>query len=175
MPSTPSEVVIRASTCQFASTARPPAVYGRSTGTRTTSTATCEIFIRASEREGALADDVALVVRVRPHFRLPAPDVRGVVPELRHRQGGVLDLVGAEIARLAGRRRLEAHRVHRTGQLEQERQVLVVVEVVEERLAMRLDVHHHPEYVWGLAGERRRAAGPLVLGEMAIHRVRTDL
>src|SRR5438093_12953931 len=101
MLSVPSAVVTRASTCQFASTARPPAMYGRSTGTRTTSTATCEIFTSASEREDALADDVALVVGVRPHFRLPAPDVRGVVPDLRHRQRGVLDLVVDEVALLA--------------------------------------------------------------------------
>src|SRR5882724_7944333 len=142
MPSTPSDVVIRASTCQFASTARPPAVYGRSTGTRTTSTATCEIFTAPSEREDALADDVALVGGVRPHFGLPASDVRGVVPELRHRQGGVLDLVGAQIAGLAGVRRPVAHGVDGSGQLEQERQVLVVVQVVEESFAMALDVHH---------------------------------
>src|SRR5262245_32093160 len=45
MPSAPSEVVTRASTCQFASTVRAPATYGRSTGTRTTLTATCAIFI----------------------------------------------------------------------------------------------------------------------------------
>src|SRR5438067_8014478 len=174
MPSIASDVVIRASTCQFASTARPPAVYGRSTGTRTTSTATCEIFTATSEREDPLADDVALVERVGPHFRLPAPDVRGVVPELRHRQGRVLDLVGAEIARLAGGRGPIANGVHRAGQLEQERQMFVVVEIVEERLAMRLDVHHDPEHVRGLAGERRGAPDPLVPGQVAIHRVRTD-
>src|SRR5262249_9731410 len=121
MPSMPSEVVTRASTCQLASTARPPAVYGRSTGTRTTSTATCVIFTASSERENALADDVALIVGVWPHFRLPASDVGGVVPELRHRQGGVLDLVGAEIARLGGIRRAIAHGIHGPGQLEQER------------------------------------------------------
>src|SRR5262249_33911637 len=175
MPSIPSDVVTRASTCQFASTARPPAVYGRSTGTRTTSTATCEIFTAASEREGALADDVALVVGVRPHFRLPAPDVRRVVPELRHRQGGVLDLVRAEIARLAGVRRAVANRVDRARQLEQERQGLIVVEVVEEGLAMTLDVHHHPEHVGRLAGECPVAADPLVLGQVAVHGVRADL
>src|SRR5205085_4790154 len=44
MPSTPSAVVSRARTCQFASTVRPPATYGRSTGTRSTLTATCVIF-----------------------------------------------------------------------------------------------------------------------------------
>src|SRR5260370_32814437 len=104
MPSIPSDVVIRASTCQFASTARPPAVYGRSTGTRTTSTATWEIFTAASERKDALADDVALVGGVRPHFRLPASDVGGVVPELRHRQGGGLRRRRREMARLACRR-----------------------------------------------------------------------
>src|SRR5215470_10730331 len=175
MPSIPSDVVTRASTCQFASTARPPAVYGRSTGTRTTSTATCEIFTAASEREGALADDVALVVGVRPHFRLPAPDVRRVVPELRHRQGGVLDLVGAEIARLARISRPIADRIDGAGQLEQERQVLVVVEIVEEGLAMTLDVHHHPEHVGRLARECPVAADPLVLGQMPVHRVRADL
>src|SRR5215510_13364743 len=175
MPSMPSEVVTRASTCQFASTARPPAVYGRSTGTRTTSTATCEIFIAASEREDALADDVALVVGVRPHFRLPAPDVRRVVPELRHRQGGVLDLVGAEIARLGGVRRAVANGVDRARQLEQERQVLVVVEVVEESLAMTLDVHHHPEHIGRLARERGVAADPLVLGQVPVHGVRADV
>src|SRR5206468_12732187 len=175
MPSIPSDVVIRASTCQFASTARPPAMYGRSTGTRTTSTATCEIFTSASEREDALADDVALVVGVRPHFRLPAPDVRGVVPELRHRQRGVLDLVGAEVARLAGLRRAVADRVDGAGQLEQERQVLVVVEVVEEGLAMTLDVHHHPEHVRRFPGERGVAADPFVPGRVPVQGVRTDL
>src|SRR5262244_3186163 len=147
MPSMPSEVVTWASTCQLASTARPPAVYGRSTGTRTTSTATCEIFIAASERESALADDVALVVGVRPHFRLPAPDVRRVVPELRHRERRVLDLVGAEITRLARIGGPIADRIDGAGELEQKRQVLVVVEVVEERLAMTLDVHHDPEHI----------------------------
>src|SRR5262245_51725554 len=175
MPSIPSDVVTRASTCQSAATARPPAVYGRSTGTRTTSTATPEIFTAASEREGALADDVALVVGVRPNFRLPAPDVRCVVPQLRHRQRGVLDLVGAEIARLAGIRRAIADRVDGAGELEQERQVLVVVEVVEERLAMTLDVHHYPEHVRCLAGERGVAADPLVLGQVPVHGVRADL
>src|SRR5499433_1477374 len=153
MPSMPSEVVTWASTCQLASTARPPAVYGRSTGSRTTSTATCEIFTAASEREGALADDVALVVGVRPHFRLPAPDVRRVVPQFRHRKRRVLDLVGAEIAWLARIRRPIANRVDAAGELEQERQMLVVVEIVEERFAVPLDVHHHPEDVRGLAGE----------------------
>src|SRR5262247_2675924 len=132
MPSTPSAVATRASTCQFASTARPPAVYGRSTGTRTTSTATLVIFTAASEREGALADDVALVVGVRPHFRLPAPDVRGVVPQLRHRERRVLDLVRAKIARLARVGCPVANRIDGAGKLEQERQVLVVVEVVEK-------------------------------------------
>src|SRR4029453_13118441 len=102
MPATPSDVVTRASTCQFASTARPPATYGRSTGTRRTLTSTAVIFTVASGREDALADDVALVVGVRPHFRLPAADVRGVVPQLRHRQLRVLDLVHAEITRLTG-------------------------------------------------------------------------
>src|SRR5262249_57392976 len=121
MPSIPSDVVTRASPGQSGSPARPPAVYGRSTGTRTTSTATCEIFTAASEREGALADDVTLVVGVRPHFRLPAPDVRRVVPELRHRQGGVLDLVGAEIARLGGVRRAVGKGGDRARQLGQER------------------------------------------------------
>src|SRR5439155_16808991 len=174
MPSVPSAVVTRASTCQFASTARPPAMYGRSTGTLTTSTATCEIFTAASEREDALADDIALVEGVGAHFGLPASDVRGVVPELRHRQGRVLDLVGAEIARLARSRRPIAHGIHGAGQLEQQRQVLVVVEIVEERLPMRLDVHHDPEHVRGLTDERRRAADPLVLAQVAIHRVRPD-
>src|SRR5215470_14792209 len=168
MPSIPSEVVTRASTCQLASTARPPAVYGRSTGTRTTSTATCEIFTAASERERALADDVALVVGVRPHFRLPAPDVRRVVPRLRHRQGGVLDFVGAEVAWLARIRRPIADCIDGAGQLEQERQVLVVVEIVEEGLAMPFDVHHHPEHVRRLAGEGRVAADPLVPGQVPI-------
>src|SRR5262245_35409870 len=175
MPSIPSEVVIRASTCQFASTARPPAVYGRSTGTRTTSTATWDIFTVSSARENALADDVALVVGVRPDFRLPAPDVRRIVPELRHRERGVLDFIGAEVARLAGVRGPVAHGVDGSGELEQKRQVLVVVELVEEGLAMALDVHHDPEDVRGLAGERRVAADPLVLRQMTVHRVRPDL
>src|SRR5439155_12083899 len=175
MPSVPSAVVTRASTCQFTSTARPPAVYGRSTGTRTTSTATCEIFTATSEREDELADDVALVEGVGPHLRLPASDVRGVVPELRHRQGGVLDLVRAEIARLAGVGRPVADRVDGSGELEQERQVLVVVELVEEGFAMRLDVHHHPEHVRRFPGERGVAANPLVLGQLPVHGVRTDL
>src|SRR3989454_6950665 len=100
----------------------------------------------ASGREDPLADDVALVVGVGPPLPLPAPHVRGVVPELRHRQVGALDLVGAEVARLAGGRAV-AHGVDRPGELEQERQVLVVVEVVEERFAVGLDVHHYPEDV----------------------------
>src|SRR5262245_64772359 len=98
MPSIPSDVVTRASTCQFASTARPPAVYGWSTGTRTTTTATCEIFTAASEREDALADDVAIVVGVRPDFRLLAPDVGRVVVEVRRRQGSGINQVGGRSA-----------------------------------------------------------------------------
>src|SRR5947199_364414 len=38
---------MRASTCQFASTVRPAATYGCSTGTRTTSTSTVAIFMTA--------------------------------------------------------------------------------------------------------------------------------
>src|SRR5262249_60270074 len=129
---------------------------GCASGTRTTSIATPEIFTAASEREGALADDVALVVGVRPNFRLPAPDVRRVVPQLRHRQRGVLDLVGAEIARLARIRRAIADRIDGAGELEQERQVLVVGKVVEERPAMAPRVHHYPAHggrlARGLAG-----------------------
>jgi hypothetical protein len=44
--------------------------------------------------------------------------------------------------------------------------VLVVVKVVKERLTVRLDVHHHPEEVPGLAGKGLGAAGPLVDGEV---------
>src|SRR5436309_2208374 len=79
----------------------------RSQGRRAVSRAPCpanrpDMTCSRSGREDPLADDVALVERVRPHLRLPAPDVRGVVPELRHRQARVLDLVGAEVAWLAG-------------------------------------------------------------------------
>src|SRR5262245_57199329 len=162
MPATPSDVVTRASTCQFASTARPPATYGRSTGTRSTLTSTAVIFTIASGREGALADDVAFVVGVGAYFRLPPSDVRGVVPQLRHRQLRVLDLVHAEVARLTGHAGAIADGVHRAGQLEQERQVLVVVEVVEERVAMGLDVHHDEEPVGSLVGQHAIAADPLV-------------
>src|SRR5438552_299230 len=125
-----------------------------------------------SGRAHPLADDVPLVERVGPHLRLPAPDVRGVVPELRHRQVGVLELVGAEVARLAGGGRAVAHGVDRPGELEQERQVLVVVEVVEEGFAVGLDVHHHPEDVRSFPGEGGLAADPLVPGQVAVHGVR---
>src|SRR2546427_376891 len=83
-----------------------------------------------SGRAHPLADDVALVERVGPHLRLPAPDVRGVVPELRHRQVGVLDLVGAEVARLAGGGAAGAHGVGRPREVEQERQGAVAGEGV---------------------------------------------
>src|SRR2546426_6731569 len=87
-----------------------------------------DMMCSRSGREDPLADDVALVERVRPHLRLPAPDVRGVVPELRHRQARVFDLVGAEVARLAGGGRAVAHGVDRPGEREQGRQGAVVVE-----------------------------------------------
>src|SRR6267143_3047911 len=123
----------------------------------------------------ALAHEPLLVVGVWPDLRLPAPDVGGVVPALGHRQLRVLDLVHAEIAGLAGGRRPIAHGVHVPGQLGQERQVLGVVELVEELVAVRLDVHHHPEHIGRLAGEGGGATHPLVAGEVAIHRVRADL
>src|SRR5207244_3584128 len=125
-----------------------------------------------SGRAHPLGDDVPLVERVGPHLRLPAPDVRGVVPELRHRQVGVLDLVGTEVARLAGGGRAVAHGVDRPGELEQERQVLVVVEVVEERFAVGLDVHHYPRSEERCVGKGRVAADPLVPGQVAVHGVR---
>src|SRR5262245_57870802 len=172
MPATPSDVVTRASTCQFASTARPPAKYGRSTGTRSTLTSTAVIFTIASGREDALADDVALVVGVRPHFRLPPADVRGIVPQLRHRQVRVLDLVHAEITGLTGNVRAITDGVDGARQLEEERQVLVVVEVVEERLAMGLDVHHDEKPVGSLVGQRAVAAHPFVDDAVAVHGLR---
>src|SRR4029453_19543960 len=93
----------------------------RSTGTRRRLASTAVIFTLASGREDALADHVALVVGVRPHFWLPPPDVRGVVPELRHRQLRVLDLVHAEISRLTGNVRAVTDGVHRAGELEEGR------------------------------------------------------
>src|SRR2546430_6590285 len=47
--------------------------------------------------------------------------VRGVVPRLRHRQVSALDLVHAQVARLAGGGRAIAHGGHVAGQLGQER------------------------------------------------------
>src|SRR3954469_17465113 len=109
---------MRASTCQFASTVRAPATYGRATGTRTTSTATCVIFISVSflhtmrptgdvykaRCHGESQQDEADVARepVRDH---------GLAVDLQfvHRRGH-----GAPGVRCAGRR--HAARPHRHGE-----------------------------------------------------------
>ena len=73
---------------------------------------------------------------------------------------------------LAGGAGAIADGVDRARQLQQQRQVLAVVQLVEERLAVRLDVHHDPEDVGRLPGERVVAADPLVHRPVPIHRLR---
>src|SRR5262249_14920881 len=56
-----------------------------------------------------------------------------------------------------------------------QRRMLAVVEIVEQRLAVWLDVHHHPEDIRRLSGEGGVAAYPLIDGAVTIHRLRSDL
>src|SRR5213082_2288487 len=119
-----------------------------------------------SHGQEPLADDPLLVIGVRADLGLPAADIRSVVPPLRHGQLGAVDLVDAEITGLAGGRRAVADGVDAAGQLQEQWQMLGVVELVEERFAVRLDVHHHPEDVRSPAGELGAPADPVVYGEM---------
>src|SRR3954468_15408102 len=112
-------------------------------------------FLSAGCRLQDLAQHVATVARKRPHLSGPAPELHGLRPSAAGKHLGAFQLVIRAVARLAlgndgvllapdehGER--DAHRTsyrEHARHLEKLRYVLRVIDLVEQRLLRRIDVH----------------------------------
>src|SRR3954468_4135314 len=112
-------------------------------------------FLSAGCRLQDLAQHVATVARKRPHLSGPAPELHGLRPSAAGKHLGAFQLVIRTVARLAlgndglllppdehGER--DAHRTsnrEHARHLEKLGYVLRVVDLVEQRLLRRIDVH----------------------------------